>query len=87
MKWLTFWNTPSGVRVASFLSCDLSISYHNFVKISIIGFSKCIEKCQNPTFYPKIPWNLMFEKGEFCENWYFYNVNFVKIEVFKMWIL
>ena len=33
---------------------------------------------QNPIFYPKIPWNFMFEK---CD---FENVNFVKDEISKM---
>ena len=31
--------------------------------------------------------NLMFEKCEFCEKWYFKIVNFVKNEILKMWIL
>ena len=42
---------------------------------------------QNPTFYPKIPWNLMFEKCEFCKKWDFENVNFVKNETLKLRIL
>ena len=29
--------------------------------------SKCLKLGQNPTFYPKIPWNLMLKKCEFCE--------------------
>ena len=29
----------------------------------------------------------MFEKREFCEKWDFENVNFVKSEILKMWIL
>ena len=29
----------------------------------------------------------MLEKCEFCEKWDFENVNFVKIEILKMWIL
>jgi len=37
----------------------------------------------NPTFYPEIPWTLMFEKCEFCEKSHFENVNFVKNEIFK----
>ena len=32
---------------------------------------------QKLTFYPKIPKNLILEKCDFCEIWYFTNVNFV----------
>ena len=39
---------------------------------------------QNPTFYPEIPQNLMFEKCEFCEKWAFEIVNFVKNEALKI---
>jgi len=53
---------------------------------------------QKPTFCPEITKNLMFEKCEFCEKmrlwkcefcekWAFENVNFVKNEILKMWIL
>ena len=38
-------------------------------------------------FDPNIAYDLMTEKCEFCQIWYFKNVIFVKIEVFKMWIL
>ena len=37
-----------------------------------------------PTFYPEIPLILIFQKCEFCEKWDFKNMNFVKIETFKM---
>ena len=30
---------------------------------------------------------MVFEKCEFCEKWDFENVNFVKNEILKMWIL
>ena len=39
------------------------------------------------TFYPEIPYNLMFEKCEFCGIWDFENVNFVKNEISEVWIL
>ena len=42
---------------------------------------------QKPSFYPEIPLILIFQKCEFWENWYFRNVNFVKNEISKMWIL
>ena len=42
---------------------------------------------QKPTFYPEITKNLMFEKCEFIEKWHFENVNFVKNETLKLWIL
>ena len=42
---------------------------------------------QKPTFYPEITKNLMFEKYEFCEKWDLQNVNFVKNETLKLWIL
>ena len=42
---------------------------------------------QKHAFYPKIPKNLILEKCEFCEKWDFENVNFVKNQIFKMWIL
>ena len=34
-----------------------------------------------------ILWKMIFQKCEFCEKWYFRNVNFVKNELSKMWIL
>ena len=48
--------------------------------------SVCHTLGQNPTFYPKIPWNFMLEKCEFCEKWDFENANFVKNEILKLWI-
>ena len=33
-----------------------------------------------------ILWKMIFWKCEFCEKWEFEIVNFVKIEIFKMWI-
>ena len=41
----------------------------------------------NPSFYPEIPWKLMFEKCEFCQIWDSQKVNFVKNETLIMWIL
>ena len=53
---------------------------------------------QKPTFYSEIPlilivfkiwilWRLRFQKCEFCENWDFKIVNFVKKEIAERWIL
>ena len=36
---------------------------------------------QKPTFYPEIPLILVVQNCEFCENWDFKNVNFVKIGI------
>jgi len=37
---------------------------------------------QKSTFYPEIP--LILRKCEFCKNWDFRKVNFVKIEISEM---
>ena len=49
-------------------------------------FSKC-EFCIKKIFKILISGKLRFQKCELCKNWDFKNVNFVKIDITKMWIM
>ena len=73
--------------IDSLKNCTLGQKHTFYPKIPGFGYYK---KCD---FWLKlvpslwILWKMIFSECEFCQKWYFQNVNFVKNETFKMWIL